>query len=1013
MEPAAPSILALTQSCISKFEQLLATQKPGYIGPLESRLADFRLWADGLGALAKRRASLDFKLRDRTNDSELVKNVLIMLADSLNYSESLAGSDENSAASIRNIDSAIEILALISVAIRRTGKASRNRRADQTFDPSKHQELRKHLECVVLLRPTEEALFKKTEDGDFIARIDTSKLSDLQQRIIQANLRRRHNFLMAQKHSIAQKAPQTQPSAAQPSLPIGSLLQTESIVKTQNLDSPQNPAPVPISDLAIRIEDICPYTCIAENCPTPYLLFCTRDEWETHVKESHLPYWQCLFCEDLKNYLTMESILSHLQENHQEELLDTSLSTLLSWFAVQKKGIKFCPLCSSCGAEDSPEVVDHVLQHTYEFALRSLPWPKPVIHNLNVQPGSFNLSLDSSHTEEIQRLDAEGIQRLDAEDDKRLTAENLQRLQVVAIPQGTAEDIQQWINKEIHDRKEPPELQLTDYDRAEHAGSEEPEFHEYSNYFLTNQYFGDESDEGKSLKLQHNRSTGSSIDGSTDTDRSMWNEAALLGMQIIAAVRNEADGEEKLEILLKGQEGHVAVTEDIVKAAASNEACGKQVMRLFITQPVKYVTIEKEAVASIAESFDGEMMALLLDQRGDQISVTADFVKAAARNLESADEVIELLLAHQAKPKSTHTGDVDSPPTPPTFGGLGSLELDAVAPHHKKSGDDWYVIFNPQVQRVLDVDPVHTLLHDSVVCHVRISQDGKYVATGSNRFARIFDVYTGEEIHTLDCSTTDTTKDNYVRSVCFSPNGKYLATASEDKAVRVWDITTETLHNHFQGHEADVTTCDFAPNGRTIVSGSYDKTVRLWDIETGTNTFTLTTSDSIMAVAMSPDAQVVAAGSVNNTIYLWEVKTGSLVEHLKGPDDHRDSLFSVAFLPNGKNLVSASLDRTIKMWKLGSPGEEPYSSRCVTTFQGHSDFVLSVASSPDALWIISGSKDRSAQFWDSRTGMAQFIIQGHKNSVISVAPSPQGSYFATAGGDQKARIWAYHPYQAV
>jgi hypothetical protein len=256
MEPAAPSILTLTQSCMSKFEQLLAAQKSEYIESLESRLADFSLWADGLGVLAKPRASLDFRLQGRTNDIELVKNVLIMLADSLDYFNSLSESDVNSPASIQNIDSAIEILALISVAIRRTGKASRNRRADQTFDPSKHQELRRHLECVILLRPTKEALFHKTEEGNFIAKLDTSKLSDLQQRIIQANLRRRHNFIMAQKHSIAQKAPQAQPSAAQLSLPIGSLLQTETIVKTQYLASPQNPAPFPTSDLAIRGKSI-------------------------------------------------------------------------------------------------------------------------------------------------------------------------------------------------------------------------------------------------------------------------------------------------------------------------------------------------------------------------------------------------------------------------------------------------------------------------------------------------------------------------------------------------------------------------------------------------------------------------------------------------------------------------------------------------------------------------------------------------------------------------------------
>ncbi|EHK48473.1 transcriptional repressor rco-1-like protein, partial [Trichoderma atroviride IMI 206040] len=354
------------------------------------------------------------------------------------------------------------------------------------------------------------------------------------------------------------------------------------------------------------------------------------------------------------------------------------------------------------------------------------------------------------------------------------------------------------------------------------------------------------------------------------------------------------------------------------------------------------------------------------------------------------------------------------PSTPPTSHGLGSLKLDAVAPHHKKSGDDWYVIFNPQVQRVLDVDLVHTLLHDSVVASVRFSQDGRYVATGSNRFARIFDVDTGEEIHTLDCSTTDIAEDNYLRSVCFSPNGKYLATANPDKAVRVWDITTETLHNHFQDHTEGVHTCDFARDGRTIVSGSHDGTVRLWDIETGANTSTLTANNEILAVAMSPDAQFVAAGSSDGTIYLWDVKTGILVDHLKDPDGHRSGVYSIAFLPNGKNLVSASLDRTIKMWELSLPRDEPNLGKeggsCVKTFEGHNDFVISVAPSPDGLWIMSGSKDRSAQFWDSKTGAAQFILQAHTNTVISVAPSPQGSYFATGGGDKKVRIWAYRPY---
>ncbi|KAK4083838.1 uncharacterized protein Triagg1_1500 [Trichoderma aggressivum f. europaeum] len=773
----------------------------------------------------------------------------------------------------------------------------------------------------------------------------------------------------------------------------------------------------------------------------------------------------------------MESMGGHLQGVHQEKFLENSFSTLLSWSAVQKMGVKSCPLCSSSGIEDSPELVNHILQHTYEFALRSLPWPQPIIHNLNLPPGDFDPAVNSSYAEELLLENMEDIQIYNTEDGLRLTAENLQRLNVGGTHHWTAEGLQLWINKEVHERKEPPDLQLTDYDRADHAATESTEFLEYSNYFLTNQYFGYGSDEDKSSKPQHGRSTGS-ITASTGTNRSAWNELESLEMRIMTAVANEVDGEERLQVLLKGHEGHITVTKDIVKAAAGNEICGKQVMRLLIIQPVNNVTIKADAVASIAETFDEEMMALLLKKRGDHIIVTVDIVKAAARNLKNDDQVMELLLEHQAKLRSIHMEDAPfpsldkkqignpgnrsnpSPSKPPglpdTFTnqtllrrvsqseeekpdrnsrkyspstlssqkpsqdasrnriGLGSLELDAIEPYYVKSGDDWYVIFNPQVQRTLDVDAVHTLFHDSAVCSVQFSPDGRYVATGSLRFARIFDVYTGEEICTLECETINISVDNYVRSVCFSPNGKYLATGSDDTIVRVWDIATKTLHKRFLGHERGVYICHFAHDGRTIISGSLDKTVRLWDINTGVNTLTLTAERGITTVALSPDSQYIAAGGYDQTIYLWEAMSGRLVEYLKDPDGHTDAIFSMAFLSNGKGLVSGSLDRTIKIWELRSPRGEPNSgkegSKCVGTLQGHNDFVLSVALSPDSLWVISGSEDRSAQFWDSRTGEAQFMVQGHTNAVISVASSPRGGYFATSGRDKTARIWAYYPY---
>lgn len=89
---------------------------------------------------------------------------------------------------------------------------------------------------------------------------------------------------------------------------------------------------------------------------------------------------------------------------------------------------------------------------------------------------------------------------------------------------------------------------------------------------------------------------------------------------------------------------------------------------------------------------------------------------------------------------------------------------------------------------MLDVDLVHNLAHESVVCCVRFSLDGRYVATGCNRSAQIFEVNTGNQVSKLQDETVDKDGDLYIRSVCFSPDGKYLATGAEDKQIRVRQV---------------------------------------------------------------------------------------------------------------------------------------------------------------------------------------------------------------------------------
>ncbi|KAI8575534.1 hypothetical protein K450DRAFT_261385 [Umbelopsis ramanniana AG] len=346
------------------------------------------------------------------------------------------------------------------------------------------------------------------------------------------------------------------------------------------------------------------------------------------------------------------------------------------------------------------------------------------------------------------------------------------------------------------------------------------------------------------------------------------------------------------------------------------------------------------------------------------------------------------------------------------------VDPESVPSSLKNEGSDWIALFNPKAQRLLKVDLVHNFEHPSVVCCVKFSMDGRYFAAGCNRATYIYDVATSQRVCVLqDDNVGKENDDLYIRSVCFSPDGKFIATGAEDKQIRIWDISKRRIRHCLTGHEQDIYSLDFSRDGRIIVSGSGDRTARIWDMAEGVCLHVLRVNDidqkdpGVTSVAISPDGRLVAAGSLDKMVRVWDTQTGQMLERFEG---HKDSVYSVAFMADGKSVVSGSLDKTLRLWQLNTDsrgyGNERGKGPCKQIFTGHKDFVLSVATTPDGNWVVSGSKDRRVQFWDPRTGQVQFMLQGHKNSVISVTTSPSGRpLFASGSGDNLARIWSYEP----
>ncbi len=120
-----------------------------------------------------------------------------------------------------------------------------------------------------------------------------------------------------------------------------------------------------------------------------------------------------------------------------------------------------------------------------------------------------------------------------------------------------------------------------------------------------------------------------------------------------------------------------------------------------------------------------------------------------------------------------------------------------------------------------------------------------------------------------------------------------------------WFYLWRQMHNEKQtlkGHADSVLSVSYSPDGRTLASGSDDGTVKLWDVASGAEKVTLKGHAlSVWSVSFSPDGRTLASGSLDKTVKLWDVASGAEKVTLKG---HADSVLSVSFSPDGRTLAS-------------------------------------------------------------------------------------------------------------
>ena len=295
---------------------------------------------------------------------------------------------------------------------------------------------------------------------------------------------------------------------------------------------------------------------------------------------------------------------------------------------------------------------------------------------------------------------------------------------------------------------------------------------------------------------------------------------------------------------------------------------------------------------------------------------------------------------------------------------------------------------------------------EKVYCVVYSPIDGKYMASASkDGTVKIWDSSTLQVIKTLQV-VPDTTKYYGYGAfvVAYSPDGKFLAVVGADGRLIVFETTNWTVKYQVNAHEKMILALAYSNDGKYIATGGEESKAKVWDAATGKLVYELDSTkgnqSGIEVALFSLDNKTLFIGGDNDRkVYAWDMTNGQFAYELdpqKNADGHRVN--GLAISPDGKTLASSGSDRVIRQWDLAT-------QKLRLEIPGHSDWIYTVAYSKDGKTLVSVGADRTIRVWDADYGRSKMVLAGQNDQVYWVSFNPTGRYIATAGADSSVRIW--------
>jgi len=198
-----------------------------------------------------------------------------------------------------------------------------------------------------------------------------------------------------------------------------------------------------------------------------------------------------------------------------------------------------------------------------------------------------------------------------------------------------------------------------------------------------------------------------------------------------------------------------------------------------------------------------------------------------------------------------------------------------------------------------------------------------------------------------------------VFSVAFSPDSKKIATAGADRTIRIFEVETGKLLTLIEDHADWIFAIAFSPDGKRLASASRDKTSKVFDVEKKESLVTFPAhAQPVYTVSFTPDGKGVATGGEDNRIRIWNPDNdGKSIREIGG---FGGTVFKLVYSPDGKSLLACSADKAVHVFDAKGSS--------LRSLQGHTDWIYSLAVSRDGKTVASGSWDGEVRLWNLADG---------------------------------------------